>query len=82
MLAGSRSVSADDSASSVPRLALAAIGGVSAWVSLGTQAITNDATLARVAALPPLLLLAILVVTFAVAAGCPNALCVNEAEFG
>ena len=44
------------------------MAGVSAWVSLGIQAITNGATLARVAAFPPLWLLAILSVTCAVAA--------------
>ena len=37
--------------------ALAAWAGASAWVSLGTVAVTGDQTLARVAALPPLSLL-------------------------
>ena len=32
---------------------LAALSGVSVWVSLGTQAITNDPNLTRIAALPP-----------------------------
>ena len=48
--------------------ALAALLGVSAWVSLGTQAVTNGATLARVAAFPPLWLLPILAVSGVVAA--------------
>ena len=39
---------------------LAALTGVSAWVSLGTQAVTNDADLTRISALPPLWLLPIL----------------------
>ncbi len=47
---------------------LAAVAGVSVWVSCGTQAITNDATVARVAAFPPLWLLGILVLAAASAA--------------
>lgn len=49
-------------------LGLAAMAGVSAWVSMGTQAITSAETMARVAALPPLWLLATLVLTAAVVA--------------
>lgn len=37
--------------------ALAAFAGASVWVSLGTQAVTSDETMARVVALPPLWLL-------------------------
>jgi len=47
---------------------LASLSGVSAWVSLGTQAITNDANLTRIAALPPTWLLPILVLVAAVGA--------------
>ena len=47
---------------------LGALSGVSAWVSLGTQAITNDANLTRIAALPPTWLLPILVLVAAVGA--------------
>ena len=39
---------------------LAALSGVSAWVSLGTQAVTNDASLTSIAALPPLWILLLL----------------------
>lgn len=49
--------------------ALAAWAGASVWVSLGTQAVTSDETLARVVALPPLWLLAGLVVSAALLAG-------------
>lgn len=41
----------------VGALVLAALSGVSAWVSLGTQAITNAAHLTRIAAFPPFWLL-------------------------
>ena len=47
---------------------LGALSGVSAWVSFGTQAITNDANLTRIAALPPTWLLPILVLVAAVGA--------------
>ncbi len=36
---------------------LAALSGASAWVSLGTQAVTTDAAVSRIAALPPIWLL-------------------------
>ncbi len=44
------------------------MAGVSVWVSMGTQAITSAETMARVAALPPLWLLASLVLTAAAGA--------------
>lgn len=41
-------------------MALAVLGGASVWISLGTVAVSNASTMGRIAALPPLWLLALL----------------------